>query len=128
MANFTTLEKSVDFYDKVMTGWGNYNEDLNIDYTISKYEDLIEDFDESILKVLKHLNLTWDNSVRDYRNTAMNRVFIKTPSSSQVVQPLYKTSVGRWKKYEKHFAKHMEKLYPWIDHFGYQEQQESSQL
>ena len=120
MASFTTLERSIDLYDKVMTGWIKYNENLSIDYTISKYEDLLDNFDESVLKVLKHLNLTWDNNVREYRNTAMNRVSINTPSSSQVVQPLYKSSVGRWKNYQKHFAKHMEKLNPWIDHFGYQ--------
>ena len=120
MANFTTLDRSVDFYDKVMNGWITYNENLNVDHTISKYEDLLDNFDESVLKVLKHLNLPWDDGVREYRNTAMNRKFIKTPSASQVVQPLYKSSVGRWKNYQKHFAKHMEKLNPWIDYFGYE--------
>ena len=119
MANFTNLEKSVDFYDKVMNGWAAYNKNLKIDYTISKYEDLIDAFDESILKVLQHLNLPWDDGVRDYRKTANNRNFINTPSSSQVVQPLYKSSVGRWKNYQKYFAKHINKLNPWIDYFGY---------
>ena len=119
MANFTDLEKSVDFYDKVMNGWTAYNKNLKIDYTISKYEDLVDAFDESILKVLQHLNLPWDDGVRDYRKTAKNRSFINTPSSSQVVQPLYKSSVGRWKNYQKYFAKHINKLNPWIDYFGY---------
>ena len=119
MANFTNLDRSVEYYDRVMSGWRTYNENMNIDHTISKYEDLLDNFDESILKLLKELNLPWDERVRDYRNTAMTRKMINTPSSSQVVQPLYKSSLGRWKNYEKYFAKHMNKLNPWINYFGY---------
>ena len=119
MANFTTLDRSVEYYDKVMNGWTTYNENLNVDHTISKYEDLLDNFDESVLKLLNYLNLPWDDGVRDYRNTAITRKLINTPSSSQVVQPLYKSSVGRWKNYQKYFAKHMEKLNPWINYFGY---------
>ena len=121
MANFTSLEKSVDFYDKVMQGWTTYNESLKINYTVSKYEDLVYDFDESVSNVLNHLNLPWDDSVRDYRSTAMKRASIKTPSSSQVVQPLYKSSIGRWKNYQNHFSKHMDKLNNWINYFDYKE-------
>ena len=119
MANFTTLERSVNYYEQVMNGWATYNKNLNIDYTVSKYEDLLDNFDESVFKVLKHLDLEWDQNVKDYRNTAINRGHINTPSSSQVIQPLYKSSVGRWKNYHKYFIKHMDKLNPWIDYFGY---------
>jgi tetratricopeptide (TPR) repeat protein len=121
MANFTNLERSVDFYGKVMHGWTTYNESLKINYTVSKYEDLVYDFDESVSNVLNHLNLPWDDGVRDYRSTAMKRASIKTPSSSQVVQPLYKSSIGRWKNYQNHFSKHMGKLNTWINYFDYKE-------
>ena len=119
MANFTTLDRSVEYYDRVMNGWTTYNENLNVDYTVSKYEDLLDNFDEKVLKLLNYLNLPWDDAVRDYRNTAMTRKLISTPSSSQVIQPLYKSSVGRWKNYQKYFAKHMDRLNPWINYFGY---------
>jgi len=119
MANFTTLERSVNYYDKVMNSWIIYNKNLEINYVTLKYEDLLDNFDESVSKVLKYLNLRWDDKVKDYRGTAMNRGHINTPSSSQVVQPLYKSSVGRWKNYQKYFAKHMDRLNPWINYFGY---------
>ena len=104
-----------------------YIKNLNIDFTISKYEDLIDNFDKSASKALKHLNLEWNDSVKNYRNTGMNRKIINTPSSSQAAQPLYKSSVGRWKYYQKHFSKYMNKLNPWINYFGYDKQQKNRQ-
>ena len=119
MANFTDLEKAIDFYDKVMHGWTIYNKNLDLDHITSKYEDLVINFDENISKALKHINLPWNDGVRNYRRTALNRPFINTPSSSQVIQPLYKSSIGRWKNYQKYFSEHMYKLNPWINYFGY---------
>ena len=121
MANFTTLERSVDYYDKVMNGWMIYNDCLELDCVVSRYEDLVANFDENISKILLHLNLDWDDNLKNYRRTALNRSFINTPSSSQVVQPIYNTSIGRWRNYGKYFAKHMDRLRSWIEYFDYSE-------
>ena len=117
MANYNLRQVS-GLYDKVKNGWTTYNKNFNIDYTICKYEDLLYNFDE-YFEIAQTSQPPWDDGVRNYRNTAINRKLINTPSSSQVVQPLYKSSIGRWKNYQKHFAKHMRKLTPWIDYFGY---------
>ena len=104
MANFTSLEKSIDFYDRVMTGWTVYNDNIRVNYTTFKYEHLLDNFDESMLGILDHLGLEWNDNIRDFMNTAISRGLINTPSSSQVVKPLYKSSVGRWKNYQKYFS------------------------
>ena len=55
MANFTSLKTSSIIYDKVMSGWDLYKKHLSFEYIESKYENLIEDFDDQTLKILQFL-------------------------------------------------------------------------
>ena len=102
-----------------MSVWLDYKEKLKMDYVTSKYEDLLEDFDKHILKILNFLDISWDENIKNYRNTAQNRGKINTPSSSQVVQPIYKSSIDKWKNYEKHFKNSNQYLDKWISYFKY---------
>jgi hypothetical protein len=46
--------------------------------------------------------------------------FISTPSYAQVVEPVSNRSVGRWKRYERHFdGEVLALLMPWIERWGY---------
>jgi hypothetical protein len=119
MANFTTLEKTVNFYDKVMNGFRIYTEQLNINYTTIRYEDLLNDFQGTATDILRFLDLDWQEELHDYRETAMRRGYISTPSASQVIQPIYKSSMRRWENYRSHFQEHMSKLDQWIKYWQY---------
>ena len=119
MANFRSIESTSKIYDLTMNVWLDYKEKLKMNYITSKYEDLIEDFDNHILKILNFLDVSWDENIKNYRNTAHKRGKINTPSSSQVVQPLYKSSIDKWKNYEKHFKNSNQYLDKWISYFKY---------
>ena len=119
MANFTSLAGSINFYGKVMTAWNKYCESFPVDQHVIRYEDLIEDFDGSMAEIMNFLGIEWSESIKDYRNTALKRGGINTPSATQVSQPLYKTSIGKWKHYERHFEEHLPVLNPWIKQWGY---------
>ena len=119
MANFRSIESASKIYDLTMSTWLGYKNNLKINYIISKYEDLIADFDKHILKILDFLDVSWDENIKNYRNTAHERGKINTPSSSQVVQPLYKSSIDKWKNYEKYFKSSNQYLEKWIRHFKY---------
>jgi len=119
MANFRSIESASRIYDLTMSIWLEYKEKLKMNYLTSKYEDLIEDFDKHILKILNFLDVSWHESIKNYRNTAHKRGKINTPSSSQVVQPLYKTSIDKWKNYEDYFKKSNQYLNKWINYFKY---------
>ena len=119
MANFRSIESASKIYDLTMSVWLDYKEKLKINYINSKYEDLIEDFDNHILKILNFLDVSWDENIKNYRNTAHKRGKINTPSSSQVVQPIYKSSIDKWKNYEKHFKNSNQYLDKWISYFKY---------
>ncbi len=119
MANFRSIESASRIYDLTMSIWLDYKEKLRMNHITSKYEDLIEDFDKHILKILNFLNVSWDENIKNYRNTAHDRGKINTPSSSQVVQPLYKSSIDKWKNYEKYFKNSNRYLHKWISYFKY---------
>ena len=73
----------------------------------------------NIQKILEFLGLEYDKNVKNYRKTALKRAKINTPSSSQVVQPLYKTSINKWKNYEKYCEDCHQYLEKWVSYFDY---------
>ena len=119
MSNFRSINSSAKIYDITMNCWVDYKDKLNLKFVMSKYEDLIEDFDAHILKVLNFLDVNWDDNLKNYRDTAFKRGKINTPSSLQVIQPLYKTSIEKWRNYEKFFEDSHFYLKKWKDFFNY---------
>jgi len=119
MVHLVSLKSSSIIYDQVMDAWNIYKNNLTLDYITSKYERLIEDFENHTLKILEFLGVGWDDNIKNYRQTALDRGKINTPSSSQVVQPLYKSSIKKWKNYEKYFEDCHQYLEKWIAYFNY---------
>ena len=119
MANLVSLKSSSIIYDQVMDVWDIYKNNLTFDFITSKYEHLIEDLDGHTLKILKFLGVRWDKNIKNYRKTALERGKINTPSSSQVVLPIYKSSIDKWKNYEKYFEDCHQYLNKWISYFDY---------
>ena len=66
-------------------------------YEIS-YEDLINDQENQITKLLKYCNLPFSEKCYKFSNT--NRI-VKTSSITQVRQKIYRSSMGKWKYYKK---------------------------
>ncbi len=119
MANLVSLKLSSIMYDQVMNAWDLYKNNLPLNFITSKYEHLIEDFNNHTLKILEFLGVGWDKNVKNYRKTALERGKINTPSSSQVVQPIYKSSIEKWKNYEKYFEDCHQYLKKWVSYFDY---------
>ena len=119
MANFLNIEDSANLYNSTMKLWETYLSNFNINYIEVKYEDLVDNFNETIFSILKFLKLPWDDSVLKFNKTAKDRFQIKTPSYDQVIQPIYKSATNRWKLYEKQLSKVYPTLKPWIKKFNY---------
>ncbi|HCR86248.1 MAG TPA: hypothetical protein DIV86_06180 [Alphaproteobacteria bacterium] len=64
-----------------------------------QYEDVVDDLEKQAKRLIKHCGLKWDNSCLDFHN---NKRYVKTASVAQVREPIYKSSVARWKNFEKH--------------------------
>ena len=63
------------------------------------YEDVVADTEGMARKIIDFLGLDWDPACLDFqKNTAR----VKTLSVAQVREPIYQSSVKRWKRYEAH--------------------------
>ena len=58
------------------------------------YEMLVSDFETQAKRIVAHCGLPWDDACLSFYKT---RQPIRTASAVQVRQPLYATSVGRWR-------------------------------
>jgi hypothetical protein len=112
------LDSAVRFYDGVMGVVQTCRERLGLPFHAIRYEDVVADFDQEIGKLLTFVNLPWDDRVRDFAATARLRM-VNTPSATQVVMPLYSSSVGKWRNYASHTAPFFPVLAPWVATFGY---------
>ena len=119
MANFYTLEDSVNLYVKTMRLWHKYTQLMPVKFHAIKYESLLSDFDNEVKALLGFLGLKWNNDLRDFFSHAKNNKSIRTPSYSQVTQPIYQTSKYRWLRYKKHFYPYIEDLRPFLEYFHY---------
>ena len=76
-------------------------------------------FDQNVSDLLDFLGLKWEEELRNFQKTALARGRINTPSSSQVIKPLYKTASYRWKHYEEYLEQYKTRLAYWIQEYGY---------
>lgn len=120
MANFLDIESSAILYDRVMRLWTAYRSVLPFAVHALAYEVLIADMEGSVTELLGYLGLEWDERMRDYRQTALARGRINTPSYNQVTESLYNRAAGRWEKYREPMQPVLPLLEPWARHWGYQ--------
>ena len=119
MLNFTSLKDTAKLYDLVMSLWLIYFEKFPIKVHKIKYEQIVQDFDQSVSKLLSFLELKWSDNVKEFYKTAERRGIVNTPSYRQINQPLYKKSIERWKNYEGEFSEVKQILDKWKQIFNY---------
>lgn len=119
MANFLDIETSAILYDRAMRLWTVFRDALGLDVHTLVYEDLVADLEGVVTPLLGFLGLEWDERMRDYRETALARGRINTPSYNQVTEKLYGRASGRWEGYREQMAPVLPLLEPWAERLGY---------
>lgn len=98
--NFTydqkDLVKYYQEYKKLMIFWNTKysNNILNV-----KYENLIENNQEEIKKIINFCGLDWEENCLNFHK---NKTPIKTMSTAQARKPLYRTSLNPFDKFKKY--------------------------
>ena len=66
-----------------------------------QHEDVVTDLEGSVRRILKYCGLEFEQACVDFHKT---RRSVRTPSSEQVRQPIFRDSLDQWTKFE-----------PWLD-------------
>jgi tetratricopeptide (TPR) repeat protein len=96
--NQTNLGRYYRQYERMMDHWRHTVPDSILEV---RYEDIIADQEAETRRLLDFCGLDWDESCLAFHKT--DRA-VRTWSYRQVRQPIYKSSVARWRKFARHLA------------------------
>jgi len=119
MRSFADLHEAALTYDAVMRSWFRASTLLPLRAVTLRYERMVADAATELRKATDFLGLPWRPALADNRQAAAARDHIRTPSYSQVVEPLYTRSIYRWQRYRHHLAPILPILAPWAEALGY---------
>jgi tetratricopeptide (TPR) repeat protein len=118
MYQLLRLDTAAAYYDRVMELVERSRQRLPLQVHELRYEELVADFDGTVGSLLAFLRVPWSDAVRDYAATAARRE-IRTPSATQVVKPIYRSSQGRWHHYRRQLEPVLPRLDRWAARLGY---------
>jgi hypothetical protein len=82
-------------YELLMQHWDQVVPNPILDL---QYESLVSDFEPTVRALVEFCGADFEEQCLRFHET---RRQVKTPSASQVRQPIYQSSVGRWRRYER---------------------------
>lgn len=80
-----------------------------------QYEDIVADKEKEARRMLEFCDLEWDAACLDFHKTERT---VRTASVTQVRQPIYTSSIERWRKYENHLGPLLEALEEFSPTYG----------
>jgi tetratricopeptide (TPR) repeat protein len=119
MFQMLDLDTAVSYYEQVMNVVVGMRDSGALPMHFIRYENVIEDFRNEIAALTEFLELEWEEALLDYQTTAKSRQ-ISTPSARQVIQPLYTSSIGKWKHYRQWVRASFDPLDPLAEEWGYE--------
>ena len=72
-----------------------------------RYEDVVDDLEGQTRRMVEFLDLPWDDRCLRFHE---NKRFVATASNEQVRLPIYKSSLGRWRHYQRHLGPLIEEI------------------
>lgn len=96
--DLSTLGAYYRRYEGLMRHWATA---VPLPVHVQPYEAMVTDFEPQARGLVAAIGLPWDAECLNY---ATQERQVRTPSRWQVRQPIYTSSVGRWKRYERHLG------------------------
>lgn len=108
--DLTLIGQVFKLYREAMEYWKKTLPDGSI--VDIRYEQLVEDPETVVRRMLEACGLDWDPTVLDFhRKDGM----VRTASMAQTRQPIYRTSRQRWMNYARHIGPLVAELAPYLD-------------
>jgi tetratricopeptide (TPR) repeat protein len=78
------------------------------------YEDLIVNTEYNAREMIKHIGLEWEEGIMDRQGSQRS---VRNLSVWQVRQPIYQSSKGRWRNYQKHLGPLIDAIGPYVESY-----------
>ena len=115
---FLDLDTTVSRYLRDLDAWFELKQVLPNGWVEVRYEDVVNNLQTEVTRVLDSLGLLWSDEMLNYREMIFRRP-TNSPTYEQVAQPLHQSSIGRWRNYEKWMAPHLSRLGRYLELLGY---------
>jgi tetratricopeptide (TPR) repeat protein len=115
---YLSLEGTVTQYLSVMGFWRTLLPRLRNPFLEVRYEELVDSLEGVSGRVLEFLGIAWDDSVLRFDEHARGKP-LRSPSYAEVVKPVSKRAVSRWKNYSRHIEPYVARLEPMMKALGY---------
>jgi len=107
-------------YAAVMSYWLHLRPWIQPSVLELRYEETVLQFEPCFRQVLAFLGVNWCVEVTRFQERLKGR-YISTPSFSAVSQPIYTSSLARWKNYQPYYEPVLPQIQKFIDMYGYSE-------
>jgi len=104
--DLAALGQYYHLYQKIMQHWQSVS---GLPFHTLEYEQLVSNQEIETRRLLEFCGLDWDARCLDFHNSGR---FVQTASYNQVRQPMYRSSLSRWKHYEQHLGPLLSALNP----------------
>lgn len=95
--SFTRMAARFRLYEQIMTHWHQQFPGRILDV---RYEDVVENPETTARLLVSHIGLDWEPACLDFHES---RNIVHTASLTQVRKPIYSSSVGKWRRYERQY-------------------------
>lgn len=114
-----SLEHLARSYVATMEHWLHHVDVFQPDVFVSRYEDLVADTPMQTRRIADFLDLGAAENMLRFAERAREKGYIRTPSYSQVVEPISARAVDHWRQYAAYFEPVLPILAPMLAHWGY---------
>ncbi|OUR75587.1 hypothetical protein A9Q83_17390 [Alphaproteobacteria bacterium 46_93_T64] len=107
--DFEELGRYYLAYKELMDHWETIfpNKILTVEY-----EDVVQDVEGQAKRIIEHCDLSWEEGCLDFYKS---KRAVHTASATQVRQPIYNSSVGKWQRYGDAINPLIDALKPILD-------------
>jgi len=114
-----SLGRLASAYVAAMRSWLHHVDVFKPNVFVSRYEDLVTDTLGQTHKIASFLGLEDADSMLNFAARAREKGYIKTPSYTQVIEPINRQGIGRWQRYREYLEPVLPILEPILEHWDY---------
>ena len=96
-----SLEDIGKYYKDYVELMDHWDKVLPNHVLLIQYEDVVADLETQVRRILDFCDLPFESACLSFHETERA---VRTPSSEQVRQPIYKEGLEQWRNFEEHLA------------------------